>query len=176
MFSLNHPLVMLSSRQLIHHPVRLLPVSVQIVYSCALEITHFTTKWFQFLMDGKNMFSQVSGISKALITLITHFLFNLHVKLFNMILHSIFSLKQLSTLITRYGGCGMSDHVSVEIPLTAQVETTNVAGVGSVTVHLLHVCLEYLQMFQCFATNLTLNLLTISWHQHLMSVPQVSLE
>ena len=41
--------------------------------------------------------------------------------------------------------------------------------------NLLHVCLQNLHVFQSFSTNLALDFLSVSRHQHLVGVPQVSL-
>ena len=122
------------------------------------------------------MFSEVSGVSKALVTLITDLLFDLHMKLFDMILDCILPLEQFATLVARNGRCCVRNHVGCEIPLTTKSKAAKIASEGSVSMNLFHVGFEYLHMLQRLAADLTLDLLAVSRHHHLMSVPKMSFE
>ena len=175
MFSLHHPVVVFGSRQLVGQAVAFLPVRVEIINPRALEIANFTSERLQLVMNSQNMFPKVTGISKALVTLITHLLLDLHVKLLDVVLDCVFPLKQLAALITGNGRRGVRDHVSIEVPLATEIQPTQVTPVGPVSVHLLHVSLQYLDVFESFTTNLTLNLLAVSRHQHLVRVSQMFL-
>ena len=139
MFPLQDPVVVLGSSQLVDQSMTFLPVSVEIIYPGALEITNFTPERLQFVMNCQNMFPEMSGVSKALVTLITHLFFDLHMKFLNVILHGIFPLEEFAALITGDGGRCMRYHVSIEIPLTAQCEAAKVAAVGAVSMDLFHV-------------------------------------
>ena len=166
---------MFGSSQLVGQAVAFLPVRVEIINPRALEITNFAPERLQLVMNSQNMFPKVTGISKALVTLITHLLLDLHVKLLDVVLHCVFPLKQLAALITGNGRRGVRDHVSIEVPLAAQIQPTEVTAVGPVSVHLFHVSLQYLDVFESFTTDLALNLLAVPRHQHLVRVPQVFL-
>ena len=175
MFSLHHPVVVLGSGQLVGQSVAFLPVRVEIVNPSALEITNFAAERLQLVMNSQNMFPEVTGVGKTLVTLVTHLLLDLHVELLDVVLHGVFPLEQLAALIAGYGRRGVGDHVSVEVPLTAQIEPAQVTPVGPVSVHLFHVSLQYLDVFESFTTDLALNLLAVPRHQHLVRVPQVFL-
>ena len=166
---------MFGSCQLVGQAVALLPVRVQIINPRALEITNFAPEGLQLIMNGQNMFPEVTGVSKALVALITHLLLDLHVELLDVVLHCVFPLKQFAALITGNGRRGVRDHVSIEVPLAAQIQPTEVTPVGPVSVDLFHVSLQYLDVFESFTTNLALDLLTVSRHQHLVRVSQMFL-
>ena len=102
MFSLDNPLIMLSPGQLVRQTVTFLPVSVEIIYPGALEITNFAPKRLQLVMDCQNMFSKVPRVSKALVALITHLLLDLHVELLDVVLDSIFPLEEFAALVAGY--------------------------------------------------------------------------
>ena len=175
MFSLDNPLIMLGPGQLVRQTVTFLPVSVEVIYPGALEITNFAPEWLQLVMDCQNMFPKVPRVSKALVALITHLLLDLHVELLDVVLDSIFPLEEFAALVAGYGGRGVGDHVSVQVPLTAQGQAAQVAGVVPVPVDLLHVSLENLHVFEGLPADLALHLLPVTRHQHLVRVPQVLL-
>ena len=166
---------MLGSCKLVGEAVAFLSVRVEIINPRTLEVTNFASERLQFVMNSENMFPEVSGVSKALVALIAHLLLDLHVKFLDVVLHRVFPLEQFTALITGYRRRGVRDHVSVEVPLATQIEPTQVTPVGPVSVHFLHVSLQYLDVFESFTTNLALNLLAVSRHQHLVRVSQMFL-
>ena len=90
---LHHPVVVLGPRQLVHDPVALLPMRVEIIDPGALEVTNLAAERLQFVVYGENMLPQVSGVRKTFVTLVTHLLLDLHMEFSNVILYSIFPFK-----------------------------------------------------------------------------------
>ena len=93
MLPLHHPVVVLGPRQLVHDPVALLPMRVEIIDPGALEVTNLAAERLQFVVYGENMLPQVSGVRKTFVTLVTHLLLDLHMEFSNVILYSIFPFK-----------------------------------------------------------------------------------
>lgn len=93
MLPLHHPVVVLGPRQLVHDPVALLPMCVEIIDPGALEVTNLAAERLQFVVYGENMLPQVSGVRKTFVTLVTHLLLDLHMEFSNVILYSIFPFK-----------------------------------------------------------------------------------
>ena len=69
----------------------------------------------------------------------------------------------------------VSFYVVLQDMLVAEGLAAQVTREGPVPVHLLHVSLQDLHVLQSFTADLTLHLLSVPWHQHLMGISQVLL-